>query len=435
MNYTGKTVGIWGYGVVGRSAATFLKSLGARIVLYDNDAQKVAQSGELTAPSLPAFFDTTDYIVPSPGIDTRAYRSAYSGIWLNELDLFATFFSKPVIAITGSLGKTTVTHLLSTLLKNQGIALQAAGNIGTPMLELIAQQNSLDLAVLELSSFQLEYSNHFAADLAIWTNFYENHLDRHTMQEYFDAKYKIIAHQSANHKAIVPWELKTRIEKNNPKSTLYYITQECPHTAVAENLYCYVAAERKFHNHQSNKAVSIDIFNKNTYLANWLSIWAACDIMEITCDSMPYTVALEHRLERVATIDGTTFINDSKSTTPASTLAALQQFPDRIIALILGGLDKGIDRTSLIQKLQNKKNITVYCFGAQAVELGALCAQFNVAHHICNQLADVMDSITVNNRYELVLFSPAGSSFDLFANYIDRGNRFKELVLKQLVKS
>ena len=188
MKIDNAKIGIWGYGLVGQSAARFLSSMGAFIYIFDDT---VKQSDFPPLSSRQELLETTDMILPSPGIDVRPYHALYSGIWLSELDIFHAYFRKKIIAITGSVGKTSVTHGLNFVLQKAGMRTIAAGNIGLPCLSLISHQNEYDAVVLEVSSFQLEHCIQFAPDVAIWTNFYPNHLDRHgTMENYFLAKKK-----------------------------------------------------------------------------------------------------------------------------------------------------------------------------------------------------------------------------------------------------
>jgi UDP-N-acetylmuramoylalanine--D-glutamate ligase len=154
------------------------------------------------------FFSSCDYILVSTGIDIRAYYATYKEKWLNELDLFADDWKKPIIAITGTVGKTSTVSFLSALLQQHQYAIATGGNIGIATFDMLSTQKEMDYAVLEVSSFQLEHCASFAPDLAILTNFYPNHLDRHgSEQDYFDAKYNMFAHQNNHQKALIPFTL------------------------------------------------------------------------------------------------------------------------------------------------------------------------------------------------------------------------------------
>lgn len=427
MKLKNNTIGIWGFGRVGKAAASFFHHRGARVIIYDDNASQLTNSSYLTAPSIQALFNTVDYVLPSPGIDIRPYYALYPGRWLCEVDLMQAYFKKPIIAITGSVGKTTTTYLLAHLLKQHNIKAIAAGNIGMPMLEIIDQQDVLDMAVLELSSFQLEYAQSFAPHLALWTNLYPNHLDRHeSMEGYFTAKLPIVSHQQKNQLALVPSYLREQLITYNFKNNLSFFSKECS----ASSTFCLDSQYNELHHHPSQTSISLDSFPATTFPQNWLVIWASFYLLNILYQTTSaFTIpALEHRLEIVAEINGITFYNDSKSTTPTSTLAALEQFKTKHILLFLGGLSKGIDRTPLIEALQSYK-IEVFCFGKEAHIIKALCDTFTIP---CRDFANLEDAFAAStklfNRDDCILFSPSGSSYDLFKNYEERGATFKKLV-------
>jgi UDP-N-acetylmuramoylalanine--D-glutamate ligase len=430
MKIEKSTIGIWGFGRVGKSAASFFHHRNARVIVYDDNQTLSANSPYLTVPSREALFNSTDYILPSPGIDTHHYRALYQGTWLCELDIFQQYFKKPVIAITGSVGKTTVTHILANLLQQYGIRALAAGNIGTPMLDLIDQQDLLDMIVLELSSFQLEYAVNFAPQLAIITNVYPNHLDRHgTMEEYLAAKMPIFKHQTRQQWALIPHSLQSLITPYQLQSTITFFAKECPQTTVAHSLFCYDGKKNILHHHQSSNAILLDHFPSMTFPENWLIIWTALNVLGISYKQTNSIASLEHRLEKVTEINGVIFYNDSKSTTPTSTLAALEQFKDKRMVLFLGGLNKGIDRAPLIQAL-TRYNVQIVSFGKEATAIKALCDSCCLAAHDFATLEQAFQSSThLFTQTDCVLFSPSGSSYDLFADYQERGTVFKNLVM------
>ncbi len=216
--YKNKIIGIWGLGKVGRSTAEFFHAQGAIIIGMD---QKQVMHPHLNTfyneAEKDIFFSHADHIISSPGIDIRPYYQQFKTKWITELDLFYQHWKRPIIAITGSVGKTTVTHLLGQLLSRYKLRVAVCGNIGTPMLDMISFSDLYDIAVMEVSSFQLEYSTSFAPQIAIWTNFAPNHLDRHTLEEYFFSKAKICAFQNSNQTAIIPYEVYQKLKENMPQ--------------------------------------------------------------------------------------------------------------------------------------------------------------------------------------------------------------------------
>ncbi len=451
---TGIKIGIWGFGRVGTSVVSHLHPQGYRLMVLDNRTLSPEEKQYLAKKQIPAlgqqdlhrFLTENDRIVPSPGIDLRPHE-AYKDKWLSELDLFAQVWHKPYIAITGSVGKTTVTHLLGHLLQKSGLRVANGGNIGLAMLNLIPQQDSVDCAVLEVSSFQLEWCRQFAPDLAIWTNFYPNHLDRHSScQEYFDAKAVILKHQRAGQQALLPLALAEQLS-SSPTSKKHFFSLTPPTEQELASLkvplfflrdtsvLCASAtagAKTSAHTELVIAQLSPTVL-EITFAQNWLVLCAALHLQGISCaalESWVSEVSLPaHRLEKVATSTGIDFYNDSKATTPQSTLAAVQKLSERPILLFLGGLSKGINRSDLIQALAHRVK-TIYCFGKEAPQLAEFCKKYGILCEQFTTLDAAFSAATAQAQAgDQLLFSPAGSSFDLFANYEERGAYFKNLVL------
>lgn len=240
-----KRIGVWGFGRVGKSVAHLLHAQGHIISVMTKDALtedekilvKKYDFHVYTQNEKEEFFNHNDHIVPSPGVDIRSDYQTQNGKWLTELDLFYTHCKKPIIAITGTVGKTTITTLLNHILKAYEVNICTGGNIGIPMCDLIMQPDTFmksdvksdEYALLEVSSFQLEYCKQFAPRLAIWTNLAPNHLDRHeTYDAYFDAKYAILAHQKITDKALVPLALAQKIKSKTVKTMLHYFSSTMP---------------------------------------------------------------------------------------------------------------------------------------------------------------------------------------------------------------
>jgi UDP-N-acetylmuramoylalanine--D-glutamate ligase len=446
--YDGKKIGIWGLGVVGRSLIRHFSSLSRgeiQLELLDAKTPNNADAALLQENNIPFFAQSTDlipflerndYIIPSPGIDLRPYK-AYEHKWISELDLFAHAYQKRTIAITGSVGKTSSTHILGQLLNNHGLITAVGGNIGTAMLDLINQES--DCALLEVSSFQLELCKTWAPDLALWTNFYPNHLDRHTNEQgYFDAKYQILAHQKPNQRALLPLTIASTILERKPQGSLAFFCAQPPteHELTALHNYPLYYIDKGMIVVRTATGITPVIATEQlpaiSYQENWLLMVAALHLLAIpmtVIEQSTATLALpEHRLEKLLSINDVDFYNDSKSTTPEATLAAVQQLCSRPLHLFLGGISKGIDRSELIQKLQGKL-YHVYCFGKEAALLHELCTTYHLASSSYATLDTAVQACTKNMRPgDTVLLSPSGASFDLFENYIHRGNYFKQLV-------
>jgi len=438
-----KKIGIWGFGTTGKSAANYFHVRGYHVQVLDRKNLDDTEKAFLITRNIPffhqeflsGFLEQNDYIVASPGIDIRPYLQQYPDKFLNELDFFYAEWNKPIIAITGSVGKTTITHLLSTLLQKVGLEVATGGNIGTPLFDLIALNKSHDVALLELSSFQLEHCTQFAPDLAIITNLYPNHLDRHNdEQEYLDAKTKIFAHQKKGQQALISWGLKDKINGVLEGKLHYFSSSPLPSQENRSDI------SKKYY--IENDVITVDLNGQRkelmaciglppiTFIENWLIIHAIFDICKLPLPdlhSLKLTVP-EHRLERVATINGVDFYNDSKSTTVQSTQAAIERLKSRPVLLLLGGLSKGVNRAPFIASIKNDVK-KIYCFGAEAKELKMMCDAADIQSASFANLDTAFAACVADMQSgDQILLSPAGSSYDLYKIYTERGDHFKKLV-------
>jgi UDP-N-acetylmuramoylalanine--D-glutamate ligase len=406
-------VGIWGYGIGGKALVKFLVTHGVIPYVYDTRLLGVSEYTELDHWGVPICADQADFfarsavIIPSAGIDMRGYPAIAHKI-MPELDFFATYFNKPIIAVTGTLGKTTVTTLLAALLTRAGKRVALGGNIGIGLCSLIEQQDTLDYAVLEVSSFQLEHCKVFAPSVGVWTTFFPNHLDRHhTIEEYFAAKAQLIQRQSGAMISVVPAELLTKLQAIALYPHVWVpLASEVPQELIAR------------------------IAHQEGFGYNWYVVAQTLTALQLSLDVLhePYVPQLEHRIEPVRTLNNRAFVNDSKATVPQATLAAVHQFNPAKLILILGGLSKGVNRESLVSALVGQVKYII-CFGAEADQLAAWCSRYAISHKKADSLAEAVKiGYTISDAGDVVLLSPAGSSFDLFSNYQERGQKFKELV-------
>lgn len=442
MNVEHEKIGIWGFGVVGKSMLRFFAGHASALLVHD---KRILHADELSLlvghnavfihePT--ALLEQCDVVVVSPGVDVRAYKH-YAHKFVRELDIFAHNYKKPIIALTGTVGKTTSVHLITQLLqlKNKRVAL--GGNVGYAMCNLLVDQDKFDVAVLELSSFQLEQPTSFAPDIAIWTNLYANHLDRHgTMQDYFLAKYNIIKQQTHQQTAIVPLSLQAQLYAMQPQASLCFFTSqsfEDRHSLRPQDSVVFINNNQLFMYHQGNVQTLIDVqsFGNATYLENYIITYIVAYLQNIQLTAQDFTIHLqlpEHRMEKFYSFNAIDFYNDSKSTVGEATLAAVDKLKSEQAILILGGMSKGVDRSPFINQLKGKVK-TIINFGKEAMLLNELCKSNGVSSYICKDLDEVLATLkTIVQKGDKVLFSPAGSSFDLFKNYEDRGVQFKDKV-------
>lgn len=437
-----KKIGIWGLGVVGTSALKYFVKNGYQVQAMDQKEPSPSQQELLKSLNVPfylqnelsSFLQSNDFILPSCGIDLRPYPE-YKHKFLSELDLFGTHCTVPVVAITGSVGKTTVTHLLSELLKAQGKKVFTGGNIGVGLLESINEANQADIVVLEASSFQLERCQSFAPDLAICTNIYANHLDRHgSMEEYLHAKLAIIARQKPGQRSLFPVNIYEQVVHQKTGSTpSFFSTKEISPLDDFHAFY-FLRNSKIFMNYQTTTQEIFDIIEIPwvSYIENITLLASALHMLG--CGVEHFTQILnqqelpEHRMEKVATIANIDFYNDSKATIPASTLAAIEKISSRPIVLFLGGISKGVDRAEFVSQLKNKVRM-IYCFGKEAEQLKSFCDQHQIAACAFGNLEQAFNLLTHNMAAnDQILFSPAGASYDLYTDYRERGNHFKKLV-------
>ena len=445
-------IGVWGFGVVGKSVINYLHELGCNTIsIMDKRVPTDEEAAYLKAHNIAwhnendqdIFFNSCEVIIPSPGVNISATRYAtHATPLLHELDIFYNNFSKPIIAITGSIGKTSVTHILGKLFAELSIPVAVGGNIGIPMLSLLAAQNRVDYAVLEVSSFQLLDCTDFAPQLAILTNLYPNHLDHHaTEDEYFSAKYNIMRYQKDNSMSLIPFALRHKVPAPSSKHLRAYFTITKPDEQDLEQLstneHVYYAQDNnviRFANsiHTPIYLLTQELLNFS-FIDNIILLAGACNLLKLdpkALQTVATTTTLpEHRVEKVGTLHNTIdFYNDSKATTTASTLAAVEKLHHRPLHLFVGGLSKGVDRAPFIAQLKN--NIKhIYCFGYEADALYAMCINNTIPASSHATLDDAVNKcLSTIEPGDCVLLSPAGSSYDLYENYEERGKHFKKLI-------
>ncbi len=416
MNFKSRKIGIWGTGIVGTSALHFFSAQDdAEVILYDArpisaDMTQLCASYQVhiyPPEQLDLFLQECEYILPSAGINLAPY-ARYKDKFLNELDIFFSRYKNPIIAITGTLGKTTITQAIHTMLTHYGIRAQIGGNIGVGLFDLLDDQGNYDYAVLELSSFQLEHARLLKPAIAIWTNLYPNHLDRHsTLHEYFLAKLPLLSNQQAGDYAIIHESVKPHLTTHAHESVHSYFSH-----AIPERLKEFIGEYKTFPEH-------------------YRILYELAQILNLDIHQLPQVfdklTIPEHRVAYVGTSNGVDFYDDSKSTVVEATLGALQRFPGKPIILFFGGVSKGVSRAHFFDNLPS--TIKHICFfGKETQLLKKYCpTSVNSSEH--QTLEDAFNHcVTLTQPGDIVLFSPGGASFDLFNDYKHRGKAFQKLV-------
>jgi UDP-N-acetylmuramoylalanine--D-glutamate ligase len=338
-----------------------------------------------------------------------------------------------MICITGSNGKTTTTTLVYHILKNAGLKVGLAGNIGNSLAFQVATE-SYDYYVIELSSFQLDGMTEFKADIAILLNITPDHLDRYdyNFQNYVDSKFRITQNQT-DKDVFIFWEndpvIKSELEKRKISSTLYPFAIERTEKSKAfiEQDELVIKTLKSLLKMPASELALKGMHN--TY--NSMAAGLAASIVNVKKENIRQSLqdfqGVEHRLEYVATVRNITFINDSKATNVNSCWYALQSMKTPVV-LILGGTDKGNDYTEIEELVSNKVKGLIFL----GVDNTALHKFFDGK---IENIVDVMSmDDAVKEAYKIatpgdtVLLSPCCASFDLFQNYEDRGRQFKTCV-------
>ncbi len=408
-----RPVAVLGGGASGRAVQELLAGLGVASDIYDEKPGVGTRSGFAPAES-----GRHALVVFSPGFPPghrwlQAARAA-GCTCLGELDFAALFWPGRIVAITGTNGKTTLTEFLTHALVSGGEDASAVGNIGFPLSRLISfrrEAGAEAIAVCEVSSFQAETLRHFHADAVLWTNFAEDHLERHAgLQDYFLAKWNLVARAAPD--AVFAGSSVQRharaFGRELPPGAAVASEGAAPDARLAGTLFAAYPQRENF------------------LLARaW---WrhdgrAEADLYAAARTFKPG----RHRLARVREVGGVTFWNDSKATNFHAVEAALATFAAPV-HLIAGGRAKGGDLGGFVQRIAPKVG-HAWLLGETRGALAALCATHRVAHTVCASLEDaVRGAFAAARPGEHVLLSPAFASFDMFRGYADRGDQFEKLV-------
>ncbi|MGA9509204.1 MAG: UDP-N-acetylmuramoyl-L-alanine--D-glutamate ligase [Candidatus Sulfotelmatobacter sp.] len=449
MELKDKRVLVVGLGKSGVASALFLKAHGARVTVSDT------KSGDDLRNEIPTLLDCgitvetgghgertfrgQDLIVVSPGVPVDApplvQARALGEIVIGEIELAAQFLPGPVVAITGSNGKTTTTTLTGEILAATGLPTLVGGNIGTPAISLAERAKPETVIVLEVSSFQLETIQSFRPKVAVVLNVTSDHLDRHrTLEAYVDAKARIFENQRSEDFAVLNADDPTCVAMaGRTRAQVFWFSRQ---KEVKQGAWVRDGAILFRGGSEPEEAVQREIILVSEIplkgahnLENVLAAVCAGMLMgcapEIIRQAVLDFKAVEHRLEYVATIRGVDYYNDSKATNVDATIKALESFPANI-HLILGGKDKGSDY-SLLNGLLRQRVKRVYTIGAAAGKIESQITDVEVVRAETLENA-LRKANAVAEPGDVVLLAPACASFDQFKNYEQRGQVFKEIV-------
>ena len=446
INWHDKKVLIMGFSMSGKSAAKYLARHGADVFITENREQKeedLKDIQELEGLGIKIEFgDNSDeflndsYIaIVSPSVpkESELYKKVQEKNIqiISEIELAYKETGRPFIGITGTNGKTTVTALTSHILSSEYKAPEC-GNIGVPPTSLL--DDDVDYFVCELSSFQMEHTNAFKAQIACWTNFTPDHITWHgTLENYFDAKAKLFRNPTASAFAVLNGADEKLLEfSKTVGGTVFLFDKE------VEDNCCYIKDESIFYKRNGKeefiiKLADCPLIGHHNY-QNIMCCVIMAKIIGISNEHIQERikdfVVPEHRLEKVREYNGITFYNDSKATNPEASIVAINSFNNTDVTLIAGGRDKLTTLDEFCESV--KQHIKTVILIGEATERFEEALKKSGFDNILK--ADTMES-AIDKAIELkpnnVLLSPACASFDMFKGYEERGTVFKNYVLSK----
>lgn len=449
MDLRGKKVVVIGFGRSGQAATRLLLVKGAEIIVSESRKREELPPSYISSMEVSGVvFETgghkretlqkADLIVVSPGVAPEVYKPAIEkGIpIIGELELAYQCLDprerEKIISLTGTNGKTTTTAMISELLKYSGFKVFTGGNYGIPLSELVLSQAKVDKIVLEVSSFQLETIKRFSSKLALLLNITPDHLERYSsLEEYAFFKYRIFENQTKEDFALLPYgEGFYERFKGIIKGQTYFFSEK-----EREGVSGFLREKtREIVLRLEEEEESYSFFNFKLLgvhnQINLLSALLAGRLMgasKSACKKLiEEFIGFPHRLELVGTFGGITFINDSKATNVDATLQALKGLPGSLI-LILGGRHKGASYAPLIPLIKEKVKALILMGEARFIlqaELSGLVETYMAE----DLIQAVVITFQIAKPGDIVLLSPACSSFDQFRDYQERGEVFRELV-------
>jgi UDP-N-acetylmuramoylalanine--D-glutamate ligase len=450
MDLHGKKVLVVGLARTGIATAKFLKAKGSLVTTTEVKPEEEMKEAveELKGMDISTewnghqteTFLKQDIIVVSPGVDLSIdpiQKAIKDGVRIiSEIELAYHFIRVPIIAVTGTNGKTTTTWLIGEMLKEGGKKVGVGGNVGEPLILFADGRDRWEVLVVEISSFQLEAIEDFRPRISVLLNITEDHLDRYpSYTDYIEAKVRIFANQNSGDLAILnrddPIVMQFR-EKVKAKKVLFSSSEKLDEGAFSNGRKIFLRLGGKGEEYSLAKAPLKGIHN----VENMMAALTAARIFGCSKRAIQGVLnrfeGLEHRLEFVREIGGVRFYNDSKGTNVGSVVKSLQSFSEPVI-LIAGGKDKNGDLSPLEELIQERvKHLILIGEARERMnrELGGLTDTV---------MAKTMEEAVLLGHQkakagEVVLLSPGCSSFDMFKDYKERGKVFKEAVLKLSAK-
>ncbi len=432
----------------GRAAAEFLLERGATVYAYDDmESERVEQTlaklvergvNRVKKEDLSKMTELCDGLVLSPGIPVDhplavAFKRSGKGV-IGETELAARYLSAPVIAVTGTNGKTTTVSMLTEALAKGGFSAKACGNIGFPMVELC--DGSAELAVAEISSFQMETLNSLRPHIAVVLNVTEDHLNRHyTMENYLFLKAKLLKNLTETEFAVLNYDdANVRGFAEKTKAQVYYFSvRERVRGGYFENGNLYFGKEKIL------SAEELPSEGLHT-VQNALAVIVAAKLMGVAsqdiADALIHFKGIRHRIEFVGEVDGVRFVDDSKGTNVDATLKGVEAIKTPTV-LLLGGKNKGYAYEKLFAELLQSKVMHAVLYGENRYALLRSARESGFDRvTVCDSFAFAVRVAAMRaKKGDTVLLSPASASFDEFTSYEERGDAFVEIVRELAAKA
>jgi len=423
INLLSKNIAIIGAGKSGVSAARLASHMGAKVLLSDSrsDVDEIGVNNisiELGGHSNKIL--KSDFIIKSPGVSNNIEiieKAKLKNIKIiSEIEFAGLFTKLPVIGITGSNGKTTTVELLNNIFKNAGYYSMLGGNVGTPfsdnVLNEISTKRKEGIHILELSSFQLEGTNKLSLEIGCLLNISEDHLDRYaTFEDYVHAKLKITKLITKNGLLVYNQDDQILREKINNKKAIQFSCSDLSDSSINTN---DIHLKGK-HNHSNIAAV--------------LAISNVYNIKEdIIINALENFKPLPHRLEFIKKMNGVSIYNDSKATNIQSMIAAIDSFSEDVV-VIIGGLDKG--NSDFLPAIKNFKDKIKFisCYGESGEKIfNMIKTEFSCSYNRIFTKA-VLEALSNSKNNNVLLLSPGCASYDQFGDYMERGNKFKDIII------
>jgi len=448
MNIQRQKIAILGMGRTGQSLARFLLRQGDicegfdehKVKLPDDLADIPMHIGTFDAAALRAF----DIVAVSPGIRWSLpalvqLRNEGKTV-TSDLDIFLEHYSGPVIGITGTNGKTTTTHLVATMLETLTGGIEAGGNVGVPMLELLHERRQPARVVLELSSFQLERSNNIKPEWAVLLNFQDDHADMHaSAEEYLAAKLRLFAQQGEGDTAVFPIDAAWNAQAEELARRGVHIhrfghgneNDPAPDGLAAGIMDTSNGPVMFWHQYDRRQFLpceQIPARGTHQHMNMAVAAQAAADY-GVTPDVIRETMisfrGLKHRLEHIGMAAGKDWYDDSKATNPDAAIAALDSFEK--VVWICGGLRKELDLAPLAPAVR-KHVVQAFVIGKEPDAYTSLLEQAGVSYKVAGDIKKAVAMAAQQPGKDPVLLSPAAASQDQFANYAERGLAFARAV-------